>query len=82
MSAQLIWPECGEDEARHPEGLQCECGAFLDWAGFGRDYDCERCGRAYNSGGQELAPREQWGCETGETAADWDAGQAGRAFDD
>jgi hypothetical protein len=30
---------------------------------------CE-CGRDYNWGGQLLAPRSQWGEETGETAAD------------
>jgi hypothetical protein len=81
---RLIWPACGEDEAPHPEGLRCECGAFLDWCGFGQDYSCDRCGREYNSGGQALAPRSQWGEETGETAADFDRGVSnpGRAFDE
>ena len=31
---------------------------------------CDRCGDDYNSAGQRLAPREQWGEETGESAAD------------
>jgi len=31
---------------------------------------CPNCGADYDSGGHELAPREQWGSETGETAAD------------
>lgn len=40
--------------------------------------------REYNSSGQMLAPREQWGEETGETAADYDRGfnDPGRAFDE
>lgn len=68
MSARerLIWPECGQECARHPEGLRCDCGQFLDWPGFGRDYGCDRCGQEYNSSGQALAPRCQWGEETGE----------------
>lgn len=70
--ATLIWPDGEGENARHPEGLQCDCGRFLDWAGFGRDYSCDRCGREYNSGGQDLAPRSQWGEETGEHPADID----------
>lgn len=31
---------------------------------------CDNCGTDYNSAGQELAPREQWGEETGESLAD------------
>ena len=31
---------------------------------------CDICGRDYNSAGQELAPRSQWGEETGETWQD------------
>jgi len=27
---------------------------------------CDKCGTEYNAFGQELAPREQWGWETGE----------------
>lgn len=31
---------------------------------------CPECGADYNSCGQHLAPRSQWGAETGETEAD------------
>lgn len=31
---------------------------------------CEGCDRDYNSAGQELAPREQWGEDTGESLSD------------
>lgn len=32
--------------------------------------ECEKCGKLYNSIGEELAPRRQWGWETGEHPAD------------
>lgn len=31
---------------------------------------CDRCGADYNSAGQRLAPREQWGWDTGESVSD------------
>lgn len=31
---------------------------------------CGNCGADYNTFGQRLAPREQWGWETGESASD------------
>jgi hypothetical protein len=41
----------------------CHCGNRLDLYN-GRDcydtIDCEKCGRLYNSSGQELRPRYQW----------------------
>lgn len=44
---------------------KCECGAEVElhdsWSN-----DCHKCGREYNMSGQELAPRNQWGEETGE----------------
>jgi hypothetical protein len=43
------------------------CGADVHLHGFTNT--CE-CGADYNMSGQELAPREQWGEETGETVAD------------
>lgn len=43
----------------------CECGAHVQldssWAN-----ECEKCGTEYNGAGQRLAPRAQWGEETGE----------------
>lgn len=47
---------------------RCVCGAEVVLEGFTNT--CDKCERDYNSSGQELAPRGQWGEETGETAAD------------
>jgi hypothetical protein len=47
---------------------KCVCGDHVELEHFTNT--CGRCGRDYNSAGQELAPRSQWGEETGETAAD------------
>ena len=52
---------------REPAIGRCSCGADVSLDGFTNT--C-RCGADYNSAGQHLAPREQWGEETGETAAD------------
>lgn len=55
-----------------PGEMECDCGKKLqiwDW----RDLHCP-CGRSYNSAGSLLAPRSQWGEETGETASDYDRG--------
>ena len=45
--------------------VRCDCGAEVEcedgWAN-----DCPGCGTEYNGAGQRLAPREQWGEETGE----------------
>jgi len=46
---------------------RCECGRDVTCSGFTNT--CE-CGRDYNHAGQLLAPRSQWGEETGETASD------------
>ena len=69
------------NEDGRPIQMRCDCGRTLN-AGRG-DTDCEGCGREYNSAGQLLAPRSQWGEETGETAADYDQGYNNpeRAFD-
>lgn len=46
---------------------RCRCGQTVQLDGFTNT--CA-CGRDYNSNGQLLAPREQWGEDTGETLAD------------
>lgn len=43
---------------------KCDCGAEVDLLGFTNT--CDTCGADYNMFGQLLAPREQWGSETGE----------------
>ncbi len=48
--------------------IRCGCGCKIEFEGG--DEDCPRCHTSYNAFGQELAPREQWGCETGESLAD------------
>lgn len=52
---------------REPSLGRCYCGRTVELAGFTNT--CDR-GREYNSAGQELAPRECWGEETGEHPAD------------
>jgi hypothetical protein len=52
---------------RQPAVLKCDCGREVDLGGFTNPCDC---GRDYNTSGQLLAPRSQWGEETGETSGD------------
>lgn len=47
--------------------IRCECGKVLETPGFTNTCDC---GADYNWAGQRLAPRDQWGEETGEHPAD------------
>jgi hypothetical protein len=42
----------------------CSCGEVIELHNFTNT--CFECGKDYNSSGQELAPRDQWGEETGE----------------
>lgn len=51
-----------------PAIAKCDCGHKISLESFTNT--CEKCGRDYNSFGQQLAPREQWGEETGESAGD------------
>lgn len=49
--------------------LKCVCGGsvVLDMV---MTNTCDKCGRDYNSNGQLLAAREQWGEDTGESLSD------------
>jgi hypothetical protein len=47
---------------------RCACGEAVELSAFTNT--CSQCGRDYNMSGQELAPRSQWGEETGEHWAD------------
>jgi hypothetical protein len=47
--------------------IKCNCGQEVYLHGFTNT--CE-CGADYNMGGQRLAPRDQWGEETGEHYSD------------
>jgi hypothetical protein len=58
-----------EDYQGSPAEGKCErCGRVVELYGFTNT--CEGCGADYNMSGQLLAPREQWGEETGEPLAD------------
>lgn len=59
-------PETGKEYLCDRIG-KCECGEEIILDCFTNT--CE-CGRDYNMSGQLLAPRSQWGYETGETASD------------
>lgn len=50
-----------------PAEGKCECGRIVQLDAFTNPCDC---GRDYNMSGQKLAPREQWGEETGEHWSD------------
>jgi len=47
---------------------ECFCGEEVVLQDFTNT--CESCGRDYNSAGQELAPREQWGETEGDYLCD------------
>lgn len=68
-----------------PLTMRCDCGTTIHLDDYrpGADAECNRCGREYNSAGQALAPRSEWGHETGETAQDYYRGynDPGHAFD-
>jgi hypothetical protein len=49
---------------RRPAIGRCACGEAVALEAFTNT--CPNCGRDYNMSGQELAPRSQWGEETGE----------------
>lgn len=61
----------GIEEVRHswtePAVIACDCSRHVTLDGFTNT--CE-CGADYNGSGQRLAPRKQWGEETGESLAD------------
>lgn len=47
--------------------IACSCGQEVLCMNFTNTCDC---GADYNMSGQQLAPREQWGEETGESVGD------------
>ena len=56
-----------DPKTKEPALLRCDCGTDVTLRGFTNT--C-RCGSEYNMSGQLLAPRSQWGEETGEHPAD------------
>ena len=45
--------------------MRCDCGEEIECVSWWSN-ECD-CGTEYNGAGQALAPRSQWGEETGET---------------
>lgn len=53
-----------------PAIIECSsCGEPVYLDGYMTN-ECEHCGHLYNMSGQSLAPRSQWGWDTGEHPAD------------
>ena len=52
------------DYYRSPAVGLCDCGCKVQLPNFTNT--CPKCGTDYNSSGQRLGPREQFGEETGE----------------
>lgn len=65
MAKRLGMVEIGNGKMRLK--IRCHCGRELVCYGFTNT--CH-CGADYNMSGQHLAPRHQWGEETGEHPAD------------
>lgn len=74
LDRPIWWVEEMEQSGWEPGILQCDCDAEIELYRPGADVSCDKCGREYNSAGQLLAPRSQWGEETGEHASDYDRG--------
>lgn len=72
-----------------PAVIRCQCGAEVELS-MVMTNTCDKCHRDYNSSGQLLAPRSQWGWDTGESLsdilnADWhinDPGPGHEGYDD
>lgn len=65
MSREIIRTE--ERGRRKVRVYRCDCGRVIACPDFTNTCDC---GADYNSAGQRLAPRSQWGEETGEHWSD------------
>jgi hypothetical protein len=61
-------PKCGGFMRIISRHGKCKCGATVEFGHFTNT--CDKCDRDYNSSGQELAHRSQWGEETGESLSD------------
>lgn len=59
--------ETGHSLCKRFRFMKCQCGKEILLDGFTNTCDC---GRDYNTSGQLLASRSQWGWETGESVSD------------
>lgn len=58
-------PNMVHDRAKPISVTHCQCGEKVIGGGFTNT--CDKCGADYGGNGELLAPRSQWGAETGET---------------
>lgn len=49
---------CGSDNVIRHRSIICDCGEEVTLLSITNE--CDKCGRLYNSCGQELAPYEEW----------------------
>lgn len=56
--------ERAQEPVRRPKTIRCCEQALTLWSSWANE--CPHCGTEYNGDGQALAPRDQWGEETGE----------------
>jgi hypothetical protein len=66
VTIQRQYPRYGSYKVSAPV-IKCDCGKEVVCSAF---TNACSCGRDYNMSGSQLAPRRQWGEETGETAND------------
>ena len=68
---QVSGPQLVQDQGDYwePAIIRCDCGAKVVLENL-FTITCDNCDADYNSSGQRLAPRSQWGEETGESYSD------------
>jgi len=69
---EILWhtqPDGSETREKIPGLVRCNCGSRVEiwdcWLNT-----CDLCGKDYDGNGNQLAPRSQWGEETGEHYTD------------
>lgn len=61
-SAAPICSHCGSENVRcTATSIECTCGEEVFVPDFTNE--CPKCGKLYNSFGQELAPKDEWDSE-------------------
>ena len=69
MIAKVVREEVRDPEdysLLSPKVIECRCGCHIElWSSWANE--CLNCEAEYNGSGQLLAPRSQWGEETGES---------------
>ena len=64
---RIFWGYSDSGVRRERLVIKCDCGQEVICSGFTNTCNCER---DYNMSGDLLAPRAQWGDDTGESVSD------------